>query len=79
MTRGLNKEEAAVNARVCDIAVALRRQFLAKVRRVLILDILDDGIPAKRVSKLSYGHGVPIHLPAVVVDLVAVAGRVNDV
>lgn len=58
----LDEEQAAVDARVLEVPLALRRQLLAQVRAVLVLDVLDDRVPAP-----------------VVVDQVAVAGRVDDV
>lgn len=62
MARGLNEEKAAVDACVLEIALALGGQLLAQVGAVLVLDVLDNGVPA-----------------ALVVDQVAVAGRVNNV
>ena len=46
VARGLDEEEAAVDARVLDVALALGRELLAQVGGVLILDVLDDGVPA---------------------------------
>lgn len=46
MARWLNEEQAAVNPGVLNVAVALGREFLAQVCGVLILDVLDNGIPA---------------------------------
>lgn len=43
---GLDEEQAAVDAGVLDVLVAVGGELLAKVGRVLVLDILDDGIPA---------------------------------
>lgn len=43
---GLDEEQAAVDAGILDVALALGRELLAQVRRVLILDVLDDGVPA---------------------------------
>lgn len=42
----LDEEQAAVDARVLQVALPLRRQLLAQVRAVLVLDVLDDRIPA---------------------------------
>lgn len=62
VARGRDEEDAAVDAGVGDEALAHGGKLLAEVRRVLVLDVLDDRLPA-----------------VVVVDEVAVAGRVNDV
>ena len=62
MARRRDEVQTAVDARVLDVALPLRGQFLAQVRAVLVLDVLHDRVPA-----------------AVVVDQVAVAGRVDDV
>ncbi len=45
----VDEVEATMNARVLDVAVPHRRQLLTQVCTVLILDILDNGIPAARV------------------------------
>lgn len=59
MTRRLNKEQAAVDACVLDVALALSGELLSEVGRVLILDVLDDGIPASVVVDLvSVARGV---------------------
>lgn len=47
MARGLDEEEAAVNAGVLDIAFALGSQLLSQVRRVLVLDVFDNWVPAR--------------------------------
>jgi hypothetical protein len=62
VTRRLDEEQTAVDTRVLNVALTLRGELLAQVRRVLILDVLDDRVPA-----------------TVVVDLVSVAGGINDV
>jgi hypothetical protein len=46
MARGLDEEEAAVNAGVGNVTLSLRGELLSQVRGVLILDILDDRVPA---------------------------------
>jgi hypothetical protein len=62
VTRGLDEEQAAVDAGVLQVALTLGSELLAEVGTVLVLDVLDYGVPA-----------------ALVVDKVAVAGRVDDV
>jgi len=44
---GGDEEQAAVDASVLDEAVAHGSQLLAKEGRVLVLDVLDDGLPAE--------------------------------
>ena len=46
VSRGLDEEEAAVNTGVLDVALSLGGELLAQVSGVLILDVLDDGVPA---------------------------------
>lgn len=43
---GLDEEEAAVDAGILDVALTLGCELLAQVGGVLILDVLDDGVPA---------------------------------
>ena len=44
----VDEVEAAVNAGVLDVAVALGRKLLAQVRAVLVLDVLDNRVPAEK-------------------------------
>lgn len=46
MARRLDEEQAAMDAGVLNVALALRSELLAQVRGVLILDVLDDRVPA---------------------------------
>lgn len=46
MTRGLDEEQATVDAGILNVALALCGKFLAEVGRVLVFDVLDDRIPA---------------------------------
>lgn len=56
---GLNEEEAAVNAGVLDVALTLGRELLAQVGGVLVLDILDNGVPAAViVDEVSVSRGI---------------------
>lgn len=43
---GLDEEQAAVNAGILDVLLAVGGELLAQVGRVLIFDVLDDGVPA---------------------------------
>jgi hypothetical protein len=47
MTRGLDEKQAAVNTGILDVTLTLSSEFLAEVCRVLILDVLDNGVPAE--------------------------------
>jgi len=48
MAGRVDKVQAAVDARVLDVTVTHRRKLLAKVRAVLVLDILHNWVPATR-------------------------------
>ena len=48
--RRLDEEETAVDAGILHVAFSVRRELLAEICRVLVLDVLDNGIPAGRVS-----------------------------
>ena len=59
VTGRLDEKQAAVNPGVLDVALALGSEFLSQVGRVLILDILDDGIPAAVVvNQITVAWGV---------------------
>lgn len=80
MARRLDEEQAAVNARVLNIALALSGKLLPQVSRVLVLDVLHDGVPAmpqsaKRPSLLIGASSIP----SVIVHLVAVPRGIDDV
>lgn len=47
MARRLDEEQAAVNTGILDVTLTLSSEFLAEVGRVLILDVLDDRVPAE--------------------------------
>lgn len=81
MAGRLNEEQAAVNPGILDVALTLGSEFLAEVGRVLILDVLDNGVPARiRINSTSFSAcSKEDFVPSVVVDLVTVARRVNDV
>lgn len=46
MTRRVDEEETAVNARIDNVPIAHRGELLSEVSRMLILDVLDDRVPA---------------------------------
>ena len=52
MSGRVDKVQAAVNARVLDVTVTHRRELLAKVRAVLVLDILYNWVPATTSTML---------------------------
>lgn len=59
VTGGLDEEQAAVDAGVLDVTLSLGCELLSQVRGVLILDILDDRIPATVVvNKIAVARGV---------------------
>ena len=43
---GVDEVQSAVNTRVLDVSVAHSSELLAQVGTVLVLDVLDDGVPA---------------------------------
>lgn len=45
VARWLDEKETAVDTGILDIALSLCSELLAQVRGVLILDVLDDGVP----------------------------------
>lgn len=90
MTGGLDEEQAAVDAGILNVALTLSSKLLAKICGVLILDVLDNGVPASATSVLIYSIQIEcekaaselfrgLFVPAVVVDLVSVARCVDDV
>lgn len=84
---GVNEEEAAMDTGICDVALTHSRQLFAEVGRVLVLDVLDDGIPAAQRERRSVrsvasspgDEGCYAHSPILVVDLVTVARAVYNV
>ena len=46
VTGGLDEEQAAVNTGILDVTLTLSSEFLAEVCRVLILDVLNNRVPA---------------------------------
>lgn len=47
MAGGADEVQAAVDTRVLDVAVTHSGELFAQVRAVLVLDVLDDGVPAR--------------------------------
>lgn len=48
VTGGVEEVQAAVDTGVLDVAVTHGGELLAEVRAVLVLDVLDNGVPAAR-------------------------------
>lgn len=46
MAARLDEEQTAVDSGVLEISLTLGSELLAQVSRVLVLDVLDDGVPA---------------------------------
>ena len=85
MSGWVDKVKAAVNARVLDVTVTHRRELLAKVRAVLVLDILHDWVPALTPTIALVNTGSPktrtgkCNAPVFIVDLVTITGSIDDV
>jgi len=59
VTRGLDEEEAAVDTGILDVALSLSSKLLAEVGGVLVLDVLDDGVPAAVVvDQITVARGI---------------------
>lgn len=59
MARWLDKEQAAVNARVLEVTLTLGGKLLAEVGAVLVFDVLDNGVPAAFVvDQITVAGGV---------------------
>ena len=52
MAGRLDEEQAAVDTGILDVSLTLSCEFLSEVCRVLVLDVLDDWIPASVVVHL---------------------------
>lgn len=59
VARRLDEEQTGVDAGVGDVTLSLGGKLLSQVRGVLVLDVLDDGIPtAVVVDKVAVAGGV---------------------
>ena len=78
MSRWLDEEEAAVDSGVLDVSLSLGGELLAEIGRVLVLDVLDDGIPA---ADNQHWNEVAdrMYSPSVVVDLVTITWCIHDI
>lgn len=85
MAGRLDEEQAAMNTSILDVTFTLSCKLLAKVCGVLILDILDDWVPASAMLARNYladareEGGIVEFIPAIVVDLVTVTRGVDNV
>lgn len=78
MTGRLDEEKTTMHASILNVSLSLSCQFLAQIRGMLIFDIFDDGIPARR-NKLRSQEHPDNHLPSLIVDLVTIARCVHNV
>ncbi len=46
---------------------------------MLVLDVLDDWVPAKDISELGHGRYSSPGLPSVVIDLIAIPWSIHNV
>lgn len=51
VSRRVDEIEAAVDTCILDVTVPHGRQLLAEVRTMLVLDVLDDGVPAGKAPQ----------------------------
>lgn len=82
MSRRLDKEQAAMDTCILDVAFPLSSKFLPEIGGVLILDILDNWVPAAeiRISKQFQQYSYFLsHLPSIIVNLVTITGGVDNV
>ena len=71
VARRVDEVQAAVDTCVLDVAVTHGSQLLAQVRAVLVLDVLDDRVPATCVCRLSVigtsQHNVETYQPSLLI------------
>ena len=78
MTGRLDEEKTAMDAGVLNVAFSLSSELFSEVGRVLVFDVLDNGIPAPTCQQVHVGTGGLV-LPSIVVYLIAVAWCVHNV
>ena len=64
---------------VRDVAFSLRGQLPSEVGRVLVFDVLDDGVPAATNKQLPFCGNLLKRIPSVVIHLVSIAWCVDNV
>lgn len=88
MSRGLDKEQTAMDTGILDIPLALSSKLLPEIGGVLILDILDNWVPAVEISISKQFASVFTHftyreprfrIPSIIVNLVTIAGGIDNV
>lgn len=80
MTGGLDEEETAVDTGVLDVSLALGGKFFAQVCRVLILDILDDRVPAERSSEgSSQDYNDNLFIPSIIIYLITIPRSIDNI
>ena len=85
MACGVDEVQAAMDARILNVTVSHGRQFLAEVRAVLVLDVLDNRVPAaeknafKRNEYPTNGQVSKTDAPVLIVHLVPVPRRIDNV
>lgn len=47
MTSWVDEKKAAMDTRILDVTIANRGKLFPEIRAVLVLDVLDDRVPAK--------------------------------
>lgn len=78
MSRWLDEEEAAVDSGVLDVSLSLGGELLAEIGRVLVLDVLDDRVPAA-VNQRWNVLVDEVYSPSVIVDLVTITWCIHDI
>lgn len=82
MAGGLDEEETAMDPTVLNVTVPLGGEFLSQIRRVLILDIFDNGVPAETGVSIDLLYLLLLllgYIPSVVVDLIAVSRGIDNI
>ena len=85
MSCWVDKVQAAMDARVLDVTVTHGRELFAKVRAMLVLNILHNWVPATTSRTLllkptfSNREQGKCHLPVLIVNLVTIAGSINNI
>lgn len=65
MAGGLDEEQAAVDTGILNVALTLSSELFAKVCGVLILDVLDNRVPANATSVPIYKNPIWSRIEAI--------------
>lgn len=81
MSRGLNEEQAAVDASILDVALSLSGQLLTKVGGMLVFNVFHDWVPAAAHQSVTETAGSQAHpgLPSVVIDEITISWSVDNI